>query len=596
MDVFAVPSKSPAKADPLSRDTTAGVGVDGLIATFSDLLRNAGLRMEHDAGTLISRTRTATARRDAEPAARAEDPRAERRTDAPPARADRPRRSRDGNERTPANEAQSADNRPAAGKADGAKTPASAASDTDAPAKAKPADDRAERPAATDTTDATGGATAPAAGSAPPDQAAATGQAGDTAAASAAAVAPATSATATDVVAGVLAAQLFAHSEATGGDPVRAAADTVSAVDDLSVSVIAAGLTATGGTAAPGFPAPASPVAVTAAPVPQMGTAAADPQVQDRAAGNAAINPTDLKVQQAAALSRLTGEGNLIAVRTTVTQPSAQLVSQPTANLSASIVAAAESMASTAPAIAQMAQTASTNPSIQAAAAQGEAGPLVLQNQQAEAQLARAQGASATGDAAKPLVQAAGPAQPAGLQTSTGGGDGLAGGGAQAAPYPAATQAASQPHAAGQARFTVPQHAVVDQVSVQISKAVKDGIDRIHIQLRPEHMGRVDVRLEVTDGRVAATVTADSKETLDMLQRDARELERALQQAGLQTDAGSLNFSLRGQQGQGEDGGHQTAGGPTAPDAAAAEAAADATAWTDYPDGIRPDGRIDIRA
>jgi flagellar hook-length control protein FliK len=107
----------------------------------------------------------------------------------------------------------------------------------------------------------------------------------------------------------------------------------------------------------------------------------------------------------------------------------------------------------------------------------------------------------------------------------------------------------------------------------------------------------VDVRLEVTDGRVSATVTADSKETLDMLQKDARELERALQQAGLETDNASLSFSLRGQQGQGQEGDRQVAGGRSGQETLAAdETPAETPAWTDYPGGIRPDGRIDIRA
>ncbi len=92
-------------------------------------------------------------------------------------------------------------------------------------------------------------------------------------------------------------------------------------------------------------------------------------------------------------------------------------------------------------------------------------------------------------------------------------------------------------------------------------------------------------------------MTADSQETLDMLQRDSRELERALQQAGLQTDTGSLNFSLRGQQGQGEASSRQLAGGPAGQAAPAAEeTVAETPAWIDYPGGIRPDGRVDIRA
>ena len=49
------------------------------------------------------------------------------------------------------------------------------------------------------------------------------------------------------------------------------------------------------------------------------------------------------------------------------------------------------------------------------------------------------------------------------------------------------------------------------------------------------------------DGRVHAVIAADKPETLDLLQRDARALERALNDAGLRADSGSLSFNLRGQ-------------------------------------------------
>ena len=60
-------------------------------------------------------------------------------------------------------------------------------------------------------------------------------------------------------------------------------------------------------------------------------------------------------------------------------------------------------------------------------------------------------------------------------------------------------------------------------------------------------MGRVDVQVELTkDGRLTAMFVADRPETLDMLQRDARVLERALNDAGLHADAGGLSFNRRG--------------------------------------------------
>ena len=97
------------------------------------------------------------------------------------------------------------------------------------------------------------------------------------------------------------------------------------------------------------------------------------------------------------------------------------------------------------------------------------------------------------------------------------------------------------------------------------------------------------------DGRVIAVVTADNKDTLDLLQRDARELERALQNAGLQTDSGSLSFNLRGQGDQAPEDGSQDSGPPNDETAAAGPDDEGAPA-ADYGDGIIAEGRIDIRA
>jgi flagellar hook-length control protein FliK len=100
-----------------------------------------------------------------------------------------------------------------------------------------------------------------------------------------------------------------------------------------------------------------------------------------------------------------------------------------------------------------------------------------------------------------------------------------------------------------------------EQISVHIQRAVADGTSRITVQLNPVELGHVEVQLDFAqDGRVSATILADRPETLDMLQRDARALERSLQSAGLQTDGGSLSFDLRGGSQQGS-GSHNLAGG-----------------------------------
>lgn len=122
---------------------------------------------------------------------------------------------------------------------------------------------------------------------------------------------------------------------------------------------------------------------------------------------------------------------------------------------------------------------------------------------------------------------------------------GLAGvGGAQAADKASAGQAA---HSAARTPRTQLQAQVMEQVTVQIDKQVKDGADTIKIQLKPHELGKIEIKLEVSsDGRVSATVTADKPETLAMLQKDAKGLEKALEDAGLKPDSSATSFSLKG--------------------------------------------------
>lgn len=89
------------------------------------------------------------------------------------------------------------------------------------------------------------------------------------------------------------------------------------------------------------------------------------------------------------------------------------------------------------------------------------------------------------------------------------------------------------------------QQQVMEQVSVQIDKAVKDGNDTVKIQLRPLDLGKIEIKLEMVDGRVSATVTAERPETLALLQKDSKGLEKALEDAGLKPDANSTSFSLK---------------------------------------------------
>lgn len=100
---------------------------------------------------------------------------------------------------------------------------------------------------------------------------------------------------------------------------------------------------------------------------------------------------------------------------------------------------------------------------------------------------------------------------------------------------------------------SVSQDKVVDQVKVQIQNMAQQGVDRINIQMQPPELGRVHVRLDISsEGHTTGiTITASNQSTLDLLQRDSRDLAKALQGSGLSMEAGDMQFNLQQQNPQG---------------------------------------------
>jgi flagellar hook-length control protein FliK len=97
-------------------------------------------------------------------------------------------------------------------------------------------------------------------------------------------------------------------------------------------------------------------------------------------------------------------------------------------------------------------------------------------------------------------------------------------------------------------------------VPVEIGLKSLAGINHFEIRLDPLELGRIEVRLEIdTEGDVKAHLSVDRVETLALLQRDAKTLERAFDQAGLRLSDGGVELSLRDQQTQGQ-GRHEHAG------------------------------------
>lgn len=178
---------------------------------------------------------------------------------------------------------------------------------------------------------------------------------------------------------------------------------------------------------------------------------------------------------------------------------------------------------------------------------------------------------SADGEARAPQAQATETKQdPQALRAAPSAGDS-----AEAAPKPAATSTpapldpagVTTPQEAGrrgiegvqqtQATPATPQAAPEPRVVVQAGLAAVpielglkagQGMSRFDIRLDPAELGRVEVRLEFRkDGEVTARLVVDRVETLALLQRDARTLERAFEQVGLRASDGGISFQLRDQ-------------------------------------------------
>jgi flagellar hook-length control protein FliK len=96
-------------------------------------------------------------------------------------------------------------------------------------------------------------------------------------------------------------------------------------------------------------------------------------------------------------------------------------------------------------------------------------------------------------------------------------------------------------------------------LALEIAASVKNGKSSFEIRLDPAELGRIDVRIDIDrSGQVTSHLTVEKPETLSMLQQDAPQLQRALDDAGLKTGSGGLQFSLRDQSSSGQNSGDQT--------------------------------------
>ena len=101
-------------------------------------------------------------------------------------------------------------------------------------------------------------------------------------------------------------------------------------------------------------------------------------------------------------------------------------------------------------------------------------------------------------------------------------------------------------------------------LAVEIAASAHSGKTSFDVRLDPADLGRIDVRINVDrNGQVTSHLTVEKPETLTMLQQDAPQLRQSLDDAGLKTGNGGLQFSLRDQSSSDQNNGNQPAAMPS---------------------------------
>jgi flagellar hook-length control protein FliK len=117
---------------------------------------------------------------------------------------------------------------------------------------------------------------------------------------------------------------------------------------------------------------------------------------------------------------------------------------------------------------------------------------------------------------------------------------------APSAPPPAATHAQlAEPVPQAASDTSAARAPAAAQVGGEIIRRFNGHDTSFQLRLDPPELGRVDVRLDVSrDHRVTAVISADSPQALSDLARGARDLQQALQSAGLDLADDGLRFDL----------------------------------------------------
>ena len=79
-----------------------------------------------------------------------------------------------------------------------------------------------------------------------------------------------------------------------------------------------------------------------------------------------------------------------------------------------------------------------------------------------------------------------------------------------------------------------PKNEVLTQVTAQIDQMVKTNQSSLRVQLYPEELGHIDLKIVTTKGGIGVTMLADNASTQDVLKSEMNTLKQNIEQAGIQ--------------------------------------------------------------
>lgn len=90
------------------------------------------------------------------------------------------------------------------------------------------------------------------------------------------------------------------------------------------------------------------------------------------------------------------------------------------------------------------------------------------------------------------------------------------------------------------------QNLPTNALAFQISKQINNGNSEFQLRLDPAELGRINIKLSLKKGgNVKAHMVVERNDVFELLQRDARALERALAEAGFDGEKVELEFSMQ---------------------------------------------------